>query len=190
MNNTFIADQDFHGIRSSHDTIPMGDYENCTFNNCIFSDSDLSGMNFIECKFTDCDFSLAKLVNSSFRDVKFYGCKLLGLHFDDCNKTGLSAEFANCQLDLSSFYKLNLRNIILKNCNLKEVDFSESNLTNLALENCDLTGAIFKNTILVKTDFRTSYNYSIDPEINRISKAKFSINGVVGLLGKYNIEIE
>jgi hypothetical protein len=43
---------------------------------------------------------------------------------------------------------------------------------------------------LERTDFRTSYNYSIDPEINRISKAKFSINGVVGLLGKYNIEIE
>jgi hypothetical protein len=41
-----------------------------------------------------------------------------------------------------------------------------------------------------KADLRTSYNYSLDPEINRITKAKFSILGISGLLEKYNITIE
>jgi hypothetical protein len=50
--------------------------------------------------------------------------------------------------------------------------------------------ATFDQTILEKVDFRTSYHYSIDPEVNRIKKAKFSILGVAGLLGKYDIEIE
>jgi hypothetical protein len=37
---------------------------------------------------------------------------------------------------------------------------------------------------------RTSFNYSINPELNRIKKAKFSMPAVVGLLDKYDIEIE
>jgi hypothetical protein len=43
---------------------------------------------------------------------------------------------------------------------------------------------------LEKADFRTSYNYSINPEVNRIKKAKFSTAGIAGLLCKYDIEIE
>jgi uncharacterized protein YjbI with pentapeptide repeats len=56
-------------------------------------------------------------------------------------------------------------------------------------DNCDFRGAIFDHTNIEKADLRTSYNYSIDPEINRIKKAKFSILGVSGLLNKYDIEI-
>ena len=73
---------------------------------------------------------------------------------------------------------------------MQETDFSESDLTSSIFDNCDLTQAIFDNTILEKVDFRTSYNYSIDPEINRIKKSRFSILGISGLLDKYDIEIE
>ncbi|MGB5462457.1 MAG: pentapeptide repeat-containing protein, partial [Aureibaculum sp.] len=34
------------------------------------------------------------------------------------------------------------------------------------------------------------YNYSIDPEKNPIKKAKFSQDGIGGLLDKYDIVIE
>jgi fluoroquinolone resistance protein len=57
-------------------------------------------------------------------------------------------------------------------------------------EGCNMTAAIFDQTTLEKADLRTSYNYSIDPETNRIKKAKFSITGVAGLLDKYDIVIE
>jgi len=50
--------------------------------------------------------------------------------------------------------------------------------------------ATFENTALEKVDLRTGFNYSINPEINRIKKAKFSLQGVLGLLDKYDIEIE
>jgi len=33
-------------------------------------------------------------------------------------------------------------------------------------------------------------NYSIDPELNKIKKARFSTQGIAGLLDKYDIEIE
>jgi fluoroquinolone resistance protein len=57
-------------------------------------------------------------------------------------------------------------------------------------DNCDLKNAAFDQTILEKADFRTAFNYSIDPDNNKIKKAKFSISGLTGLLEKYNIEIE
>jgi fluoroquinolone resistance protein len=53
-----------------------------------------------------------------------------------------------------------------------------------------ISPATFDNTIIEKADFRGSLNYSIDPENNRVKKAKFSLSGVDGLLGKYDIEID
>ncbi len=71
-----------------------------------------------------------------------------------------------------------------------EVDFTEADLSSAVFDNCDLTRSIFENTILEKADFRTSRNYSFDPDLNKIKKAKFSYPGILGLLGKYDIEIE
>jgi fluoroquinolone resistance protein len=56
--------------------------------------------------------------------------------------------------------------------------------------NCDLSAAVFENTHLEKADFRTAYNYHLDPESNRLKGAKFSFHGLPGLLGKYGLEIE
>jgi len=41
-----------------------------------------------------------------------------------------------------------------------------------------------------KADFRTAYNFSIDPEVNKINRAKFSSMNLAGLLSKYDIEID
>ncbi len=71
-----------------------------------------------------------------------------------------------------------------------EVDFSNCDLSGSVFENCNLLRATFENTILEKADFCTSFNYSLDPEINKIKKAKFSLSGLIGLLDKYDIEIE
>jgi uncharacterized protein YjbI with pentapeptide repeats len=134
--------------------------------------------------------SMAKLKNVSFRDVVFKECKLVGLHFHECKKFLFSTSFENCQLHLSSFYQLGLKNTKFKNCNLKEVDFTEADLSGSLFDNCDLGNALFENTLLERADFRTSFNYSINPETNKIRKAKFSMTGVIGLLDKYNIDIE
>jgi len=85
---------------------------------------------------------------------------------------------------------LKLKNLKFTNCKLIEVDFTETNLTNSVFDNCELKGAFFNNTLLEKVDFRTSYNYAINPEINSIKQAKFSLHGLPGLLGEYNIEVE
>jgi fluoroquinolone resistance protein len=115
---------------------------------------------------------------------------LLGLHFEESNNLIITFEFDGCTLDLASFYKLKLRKTIFKNSKIIEADFSETDLSNSSFINCDLYRTLFKNTNLEGVDFRTSFNYSIDPELNRIKNAKFSLPGIVGLLDKYDIEID
>lgn len=91
---------------------------------------------------------------------------------------------------MAVFHKLKLKKYRFTDCNLQEADFTETDLSGSIFENCDLQRTIFYNTILQQADFTSSYNYSIDPERNRIKKAHFSRLGVVGLLDKYNIVIE
>jgi fluoroquinolone resistance protein len=92
-------------------------------------------------------------------------------------------------IEYSSFYQTKIRKTIFRNSQLHEADFAECDLTSALFDNCDLNGAAFDRTVLEKVDFRSSYHYTIDPEENRINKAKFSTAGIAGLLGKYDIEI-
>ncbi len=114
---------------------------------------------------------------------------MFGLRFDTCNQFGLFLSFEDCSLDHSTFYKTKIKGTVFKNSKLIETDFSQCDLTGAVFENCNLERAVFQNSIIERADFCTSYNYSINPEINRIKKAKFSLTGVAGLLNKYDIEI-
>jgi hypothetical protein len=44
--------------------------------------------------------------------------------------------------------------------------------------------------VLNGVDFTTATNFSIDPEINRLKKARFSLYGLPGLVEKYEVVIE
>jgi uncharacterized protein YjbI with pentapeptide repeats len=190
MNKTFISNKKFEKVDFSQNPIAKGDYESCSFLYCNFSNADISNVNFSECQFTGCNLSMAKTTKTVLRDVKFKDCKILGLSFDNCNEYMFSLYFENSILNLCSFYKREIKKAIFKKCSLQEVDFTESDLSNSVFDDCDLSRAIFKNTILEKANFITSFNYSIDPEINSVKKAKFSKEGIIGLLDKYDIVVE
>jgi fluoroquinolone resistance protein len=180
----------FNRIDFTISTLARQEYENCTFKNCNFYNFDLSDFIFRECIFDGCDLSLARVKHTTLNDIRFLNCKMLGVQFSDCNSFLLSFSFENCVLNLSVFYKLKLKKIRFTNCKLEEVDFTEADLASSIFESCDLNRAIFYNTNLEKADFRTAFNYSFDPERNRIKKAIFSRLGIAALLDKYNIEIE
>ncbi|MEO8582492.1 MAG: pentapeptide repeat-containing protein [Flavitalea sp.] len=57
-------------------------------------------------------------------------------------------------------------------------------------DQCDFKDASFEHTILEKANLRISINYSIDPEANKITQAKLSLDGLPGLLTKYKLDIE
>lgn len=184
-----IEDQTFKGLDYSE--ISKGsEYFNCSFSRCNFAESDISHINFIECTFDECNLRILKVANTTFRDVIFRKSNLMGVNFFECNKFMLSFSFEKCDLRLSSFNTLSLKNIRIIESVLKEVDFTETDLSGAELIKCDLEKAIFYHTILKKADLSSSENYSIDPEINTLKGARFSLADLPGLLDKYNIVIE
>lgn len=159
----------------------------CEFIKCDFGKSDLKGNDFEDCTFTDCNFSLADIQGAGFRTAVFVGCKMLGVAFTQCNPFAFSVSFDQCHLDYSNFYGVKLRKTLFKSTSLKEVEFAEADLTDSQFIDCDLSAANFSNTILDKADFRTAINYSIDPERNKLKKARFSSLNLGGLLHKYDL---
>ena len=190
MKHPFITDKTYKGIDYSLNKLPKGEYENCTFDSCSFSRSDLTNISFMECTFMGCDLSNAQFKNTSIKETVFENCKMLGLRFDHCNPFLLSFKFKGCTLNLSSFYKVKLKNSTFNDCKLIEVDFTDADATAVRFHHCNLEKAIFENTILEKADFRSAYGYSFDPEKNSIKKARFSKEGIIGLLAKYDLVIE
>lgn len=190
MEQTFVEEQTFEGKDFSEEVLQKGDYELCVFLNCNFSNSDLSTSRFIECEFYGCNLSSVKLNKTAFQDVVFKDCKMLGMHFEHCSDFAFFIKIDHCVLNYSSLYGKKLSNTLFSDSKLHEVDFSACDLSTAVFEDCDLQGAIFKDTNLEKTDFRSSYNFSIDPENNRLKGARFSMQTVAGLLDKYRIIIE
>ncbi len=185
-----IIDMTFENKDFSEQKLPSKEYDNCIFINCDFTNTDISVVSFLECRFDTCSFNKTLNKKTSFQEVIFYSCKMLGMNFSNCSDFLFQVEFDRCHMDYTSFYDFPLKNTLFNHCSLKEVDFTAANISGAILNECDLYGAIFDTTIAENADFRSAINYIIDPERNKIRKAKFNISGVLGLLSKYDLEIE
>lgn len=190
METVLHEDKKFENIDYSEKILSNREFVNCEFINCNFTKSDFSNNDFMDCNFKSCNFSLTILQDAGLKNSKFFGCKLMGIDFSKCNSFLFSVGFQDCHLDYSSFFQIKMKKTNFVDCSVKDVDFSEADLSMAIFKNCDLLNTSFMRTNLEKTDFRSALNYSIDPELNRIKKAKFSTEGIYGLLMKYDIEIE
>ena len=189
MIEKWFDDQEFKGINYTGQKLTQTEFDHCSFLDCDFSDADLSESDLANCTFENCNFSNAKLAGAGMKDVRFIVCKLIGMNFHACSNFLFSASFRKCILDYSIFQEKKLKKIQFSECSLKDVDFSGADLMLAVFHNCDLQRAVFHQCNLEGVDFRSAINYSIDPEQNKIKKAKFSYSGISGLLEKYNIEI-
>lgn len=190
MEKQYFEEQTFSHINYTEQPLKSGVYEHCHFVNCNLGGVNLSAIQFAECVFDNCDLSMCMLGETAFQEVSFKDCKMLGLHFEHCKVLSFEVSFDNCTLTHSCFYQRNLRKTLFKKCVVHEVDFTEADLAGAVFDHCDMAGAVFDQSVLEKADFRTAWNFTINPETNRIKKALFSANGLAGLLGKYDIVIE
>ncbi len=165
------------------------EFSECTFLNCDFSNVLFDNAELTDCKFVSCNLSMTKFENTVLNQIQFSSCKVLGVDFSKCSKFLFSVAFENCTLNYSLFFKNELKNVLFKKCQLQEVSFMEANLTSARFLDCDLDKTIFDRTNLEKADFSTSRNYSINPQINKLKKTKFSLPDVVGLLHHLDIVI-
>ena len=123
----------------------------------------------------------------AFRSVTFYNCEIKEVNFAMCDKLIFEVHFYDCILDFSKFYTLKLKGTTFNSCSLVAVDFMAVDLTNVLFDDCDLYRAEFSKAIANKANFRTSFNYTIDPSKTKLKKAIFSLKEVKGLLFKHEI---
>lgn len=166
------------------------EFEDCVFKNCDFSNSDFSNNTFMDCEFINCNLSMTSLGGTSLKTVHFSNCKLLGIQFNHCVDFMFAVSFNDCILDYASFSNKKMPKTKFHSCSMKEVSFIGTHLSNSVFDNCNLDNAVFNDTELKEANFLTAYNYKIDPEFNPMRKAKFSMQGIPGLLDKYDIKIQ
>ncbi len=190
MEDLIHIQKTFEKIVSTNVIVNNREFEDCLFLNCDFSSSNFSNNTFTDCEFIDCNLAMTKLIGTSLKGVQFKDCKLLGIQFEECNDFLFAVSFQDCVLDYASFANKKMPKTKFNNCAMKEVSFIGTNLTNSIFENCNLDHAVFSDTQLAGVDFLSAYNYKIDPEFNPMKKAKFTSQGIAGLLDKYDIKIQ
>jgi uncharacterized protein YjbI with pentapeptide repeats len=190
MEDFINIDRTFEKLVMFEAKISNREFDGCVFKNCEFSNSIFSECVFMDCEFIDCNLSMVKLPATGLKNVTFKDSKLLGIRFDECEDFLFNVTFINSVLDYSWFTNKKIPKTGFVNCSLKGVNFANCDLTSADFDNANLDGAIFDTTILKSADFSTAYNFRIDPEFNPMQKAKFSVNGIPGLLDKYDIRIE
>ena len=128
---------------------------------------------------------LAEYEACTFRNCNFSEYNLAGFKFSECL-------FAGCNLSLVKLNGTLLMNIAFIDCKMLGLWFDTCDAFGLSFsfENCQLNHSSFFKIKIKKTDFRTAYNYSINPEKNKLKKSRFASAGIHGLLDKYDLVIE
>jgi uncharacterized protein YjbI with pentapeptide repeats len=186
----YFLDIEYNNITYGEQEVNLKEFESCTFNQCDFSQCNFIGVVFIDCTFTDCVFSGAKINHVALRTVFFNRCKISTVNFAMCDKLIFEIHFKECTLDFSKFYTLKIKGTTFVDCSIIAVDFMSTDLTEVVFDNCDLYRSEFGKANANKANFKTSYNYTIDPTKTKIKKAVFSLNELKGLLYKYDIIVK
>jgi len=189
MTSDYITDSAFKNVIFNESDIKYKDFENCTFHNCDFTSCTFQTVTFIDCNFFECNFKETKINYVSLRGVFFTKCDFTSVNFAMTDQVIYEFHFKDCLLDYAKFYALKLKKMQFINCSMIAVDFMKSDLTEVIFDNCNLRRAVFIDTIAIKADFSTSYDFTIDPEKNKLKKAVFAMESLKGLLEKYDIEV-
>ena len=168
----------------------LKEFECCVFNDCNFSQCLFIGVAFADCIFNNCVFDNAKIGNVAFRNAVFNNCSIRDVNFAMCDKFIFAINFNECVLDFSKFYTLKMKGTSFQDCSLVAVDFMATDLTAVIFDNCDLYRSEFSKAIANKANFKTSYNYTIDPTKTKLVKAIFSLKEAKGLLHKHDLIIK
>jgi uncharacterized protein YjbI with pentapeptide repeats len=192
ISQTTYTDQVFKGIILDGQQIDTGEFYDCRFIRCTFSESIFRKCRFVNCVFQGCDLSLLQLPASTFSGTRFEDSKIIGVDWTQADwkstSLGIPLSFYRSTLNHATFIGLNLKGIEIKDCNAANVDFREANLSQADFTGTDLSESLFVNTDLSAADLSQARNYQIAPEQNTIKQTKFSLPEALSLL--YNMDIE
>ena len=163
---------------------------NCSFENCNFTESSWVNAQFTNCLFKNCNLSMVDLKGSQIQEVMFEDCKLVGLEFFKCNTNFIfSMNAKDAFIQYCNFSDLDMRKTFFAGSKIYDSTFMNTVLIESDFSDTDLKGTQFQRCNLEKSNFRGASQYVIDPLVNKIKKAQFSIPDIVGLLHSFDIKI-
>ena len=197
--NDFDIDQSenistrFEGLELSGVTLNTKEFDDCTFVDCDFSETTFSKCKFIDCHFIRCNLSVVKLSYSRLMDVVFENSKMIGVDWTKAAwpniVSGSPVRFMKCILNDSSFYGLELRELVMDECKIHDADFREADLTEADFQYSDLSYSQFHHTNLSSANFVEATNYDIDINSNNVKGARFTRLEAVRLLEGLGVEL-
>ena len=191
--NSFV-DSIFDKLSLNATTFHKKTFENCTFKNSDFQDSKFISCKFVDCTFESCNLANIDIQNSFFTTVIFEKSKVIGVNWARAKwpliNLTCSIQFYECNISESSFFELELIEMIMQGCKAHNVDFRGTNLSRASFVSTNFQNSLFLETNLDGADFTEAYDYNIHPNKNNIKHAKFSFPEVLSLLNHFEIEIE
>ncbi|MEM8628838.1 MAG: pentapeptide repeat-containing protein [Chlamydiota bacterium] len=161
----------------------------CTFSGLPLIETDFQGTHFSECSFASCDLHMLQMKRCRLQDVLFTDCKIVGVPFFLCERRFFTPQFQSCVLIGCNFSHLSMRGISFCKSKVHECSFLEADLTRANLQETDFAGSLFHHTNLAKADFKGARNYAINPQVNVVKKARFSLPDALCLLESFEVDI-
>ncbi|MEQ8485804.1 MAG: pentapeptide repeat-containing protein [Pseudomonadales bacterium] len=188
-----LLSERLHGIDLSTSTCDGREFEDCRFEECNFTETAFATCRFLDCTFEGCNLSLARVDGCGFSDVAFEDCKLVGVDWTTARWPNLALKsplrFRSCILNDSSFFGLELPELVLDACKARSVDFREGSFPGARFCFSDLAGCLFNRTDLSGADFTDATDYDIDVNFNQVRGARFSRQEALRLLDHLGIEL-
>lgn len=181
----------FDGLDLAEAVIGDREFDECVFRRCSLRYAKLTDCTVTDTTFEDCELSLVDLTDTRFVDCVFVDCKLAGVDWTRVrfSRLGTSMTFRGCTLENSVLGGLDLRRWSFVDCVLRHVDFAESCLTDCDFAGSDLGGATFNQTDLKRAQLQSAFDYRIDPMINDVRGAYFSLPEAGALLRPFDISL-
>lgn len=184
----YYLNETFNGKDLSESELKEKEFTGCSFEKVNFEKAKLKYVRFENCTFKNCNLGLVKLTGSRFIDCEFFDCKMIGINWTEVEEP-VKIKIENSKIDYSIFFAMDLRRIEITECEAREVNFENADISKGKFNGTNFISSKFKNTNLSASDFREAMNYDINPEFNKIKKAKFSMPEVMTLLQCFDIEI-
>ncbi|MCP3922261.1 MAG: pentapeptide repeat-containing protein [Desulfobacterales bacterium] len=182
------SNEDFSGKE-----ITSKEYIGCTFMDCDFSSSIFNKCNLIDCSFLKCNLSNLKVNYSKFSGIVFEDGKLIGIDWTRAfwgdYQLDVPLKFYRCNVSDSSFFGLDLKEIVIEDCKAFDVDFRDGNFNKGEFTSTDFSNSLFGGTDISGADLTSAVNYNINIYNNKLKGAKFSKYEAVRLLDSLEIEL-
>lgn len=194
-----INQEEFYDVNFSELKLDEMELRNKLFEHCTFAKSSFIETKFHSCKFVDCEFKFCNLSSAQFKYTAFNNTvfdesKLIGINWTQAKWPNINLcspiKIYKSNISHSSFFELELREIIIEECKAHDVDFRGCDLSNGMFLSTDFQSSIFMHTKLYAANFTDAINYNINPKENDIRKGKYSMPDAINLLHYFEIEIE